>query len=153
LPRRGFPWGRHLGWPRQPTGFGTELTGTLPDDSATSAFTFSLVGPAFIGLDTLTNSAHRWTLRNRDRVLVNNEFVTDADWNARSYRHFLAESGEYQLVIRGGGDFRVRLVRADDAPLIPLNTDVEVVNGPGISSQFRRFHGTAGERIQYLGGD
>jgi subtilase family serine protease len=135
-----------------PATFGADLTGTL-DATSTNAHTFTLTERSFIGIDNLTpDSPHRWTLRNRSRTLVNNDTLSNTDWNGASYLHFWADPGEYQLIVRGEGQYRLRIVRGDNAPLVTADTDVTVINSPGNSSQFRRYRGTAGERVQFIGG-
>ena len=131
--------------------FDSIVEGSLADSNATNAFTFTLQQPAFIGVDVLTNTTVRWQLRNRDGLILNNELLTSADWDARTYRFFQAEPGDYQLVVRGPGPFRFRLLRGDDAPLVALDTDIRITNSPAISAALRRFRGTAGQTIRYLG--
>jgi uncharacterized repeat protein (TIGR01451 family) len=134
-----------------PLAFDSIVEGSLADSNQTNAFTFSLSAPTFIGLDVLTNTTARWQLRNRDGLIVNNETLTSADWDARTYRFFMAEQGDYQLVVRGPGPFRFRLMRGSDAPLIALDTDIRITNSPAISASMRRFRGTAGQTVRYLG--
>lgn len=134
-----------------PLAFDSIVEGSLADSNETNAFTFTLSAPTFIGLDVLTNTTARWQLRNRDGIIVNNETLTSADWDARTYRFFMAEQGDYQLVVRGPGPFRFRLMRGSDAPLIALDTDIRITNSPAISASMRRFRGTAGQTVRYLG--
>lgn len=136
-----------------PLAFGQEISRTLPDDTTTNAFTFTLTQPAMLQMDALAASGQTVTVQNRYRTLQQDQPLAESDAGFRTgWILFRAEPGEYQIVVRGAGAYRFRLLDAMKAPVIALDTDVAITNSPANATQLRRFHGAAGDRIYFLGG-
>ena len=135
-----------------PLAFGQEVSATLPNPEATNAFTFTLTQPAMLHVDALASSGQTVTVRNRYRVLQQDQPLAESDAGSRTgWILFRAEPGEYQIVVRGTGGYRFRLLDAATAPLIALDADVAITNAPANASHLRRFRGSAGDRIYFLG--
>lgn len=105
-------------------------------------------------LDTLIDSNHRWSLRDRFGTLVNQALLRDADTINRSdLLPQILEPGEYELAIQGGvGPYRFRWLSAEDAVVLAAGVEHAIAYTPASSTRFLAFDGTAGDPWTYVGG-
>lgn len=140
-------------WPGTPITWNQEVSGTLPDATTTNRYTFTLTEKAMLHVDVLASSGQLMTIRNRQRVVHLDRSLNVADVaSSTSWAMVSAEPGDYQIEIRGAGDFRFRLLNGVSAPTLALDADLSITNAPANASQLRRFRGQIGDRLQFLGG-
>ncbi len=134
------------------------ITGSLAAATDVTNYVFTVNSPVTVHFDAQPKSDHRVTLRRRDDgsgddLIINNRRFDSWDYPfaGDALRQLLP--GEYQLSVTGAaGEFRFRLMNADAAPLMAVNTDIAGTSTPASASRLYRLSGSAGDEFFIQGG-
>ncbi len=155
LPQGNVP---NLPYAGAPLALDAFVTGSLATATDVTNYVFTVNTPITVHFDAQPESDHRVTLQRRDdgsgnELIINNRRFDSWDYPFSGDTLLRLLPGEYQLSVTGvAGDFRFRLVNADAAPLLAVNTDIAGTSTPASASRLYRLSGNAGDEFFIQGG-
>ena len=130
------------------------VSGTISELGEKDTYTFSGTAGQRLLYDSRANNSNSLivSLFSPSGAQVGSTIDTDVDGGLVT----LTESGAYQLIVESNvgaanstGDYDFQLIDAGNAPAIALDTVVNGILAPGRESDFYRFTGTAGQRLNF----
>jgi len=132
---------------------GQTVAGNIAQPGQTQVHQFTLLNPAVLFFDSLTNNGLTWTLRGRNGAIVSRTFNGSDSADAVARLALLADN--YEIVVTASGNttdgYAFRLLDTASAVAFTPGTLVNGALTPGISTALYRFNATAGERFYYDG--
>ncbi|MCT0209070.1 hypothetical protein, partial [Synechococcus sp. CS-1332] len=137
-----------------PLTLGSAVNGSIGELGEQDIYTFAGTAGQRLFYDATVNNGNSLAISLRSPSGVQLIFSSESDFDGSLLT--LTETGTYRLTVEGlvgnansTGNYNFKLIDASTAPPITLGTPITGILTPGAESDFYRFSGTAGQRLNF----